>query len=77
MEREACVCDHGFERSDLCAEIIIGLPLLRFMRLSLVCFYCLCFFFFFVYRDDVLCWLLSCPSSSVCFPCLSPNFFPV
>ena len=32
MEREACVCDHGFERSDLCAEIkviiiiIIGNP---------------------------------------------------
>ena len=29
MEREACVCDHGFERSDLCAEIIIiiiGVP---------------------------------------------------
>ena len=24
MEREACVCDHGFERSDLCAEIIIS-----------------------------------------------------
>ena len=23
MEREACVCDHGFERSDLCAEMII------------------------------------------------------
>ena len=23
MEREACVCDYGFERSDLCAEIII------------------------------------------------------
>ena len=23
MGREACVCDHGFERSDLCAEIII------------------------------------------------------
>ena len=23
MEREACVCDHGFVRSDLCAEIII------------------------------------------------------
>ena len=23
MERETCVCDHGFERSDLCAEIII------------------------------------------------------
>ena len=24
MEREACVCDHGLERSDLCAEIIIN-----------------------------------------------------
>ena len=23
MEREACVYDHGLERSDLCAEIII------------------------------------------------------
>ena len=23
MEREACVCDHGYERSDLCAEITI------------------------------------------------------
>ena len=23
IEREAYVCDHGFERSDLCAEIII------------------------------------------------------
>ena len=23
MEREACVCDHGLERSDLCAEIIM------------------------------------------------------
>ena len=23
MEREACVCDHGFERSNLCAKIII------------------------------------------------------
>ena len=23
MEREACVCDHGLERSDLIAELII------------------------------------------------------
>ena len=23
MKREACVCYHGLERSDLCAEIII------------------------------------------------------
>ena len=28
MEREACVCDQGFERSDLCAEIIIDRVLL-------------------------------------------------
>ena len=37
--------------------------------------FCLCFLFLFllfVYRDDVLCWLLSCPFSAVCFPCLSP-----
>ena len=32
MEREACVCDHGFERSDLCAEIIIILIIIvRFL----------------------------------------------
>ena len=29
MEREACVCDHGFERSDLCAEIIIQLNAMK------------------------------------------------
>ena len=23
MEREPCVCDNGYERSDLCAEIIV------------------------------------------------------
>ena len=63
-----------------CIPPLIGLPSLRFMRLPLVCFYCLydfvCVFYFlflfFVYRDHVLCWLLSCPFSSVCFPCLSP-----
>ena len=45
-----------------------------FMRLPLICFYCLCVFgyVFYFYRDDVRCWLLSCPFSSVCFPCLSP-----
>ena len=45
-----------------------------FMRLPLVCIYCLVFFClcFLFYRDDVLCWLLSCPFSSACFPCLSP-----
>ena len=30
MEREACVCDHGFERSDLCAEIIIIIIIIIF-----------------------------------------------
>ena len=29
MESEACVCDHGFERSDLCAEIIIIIKIIR------------------------------------------------
>ena len=29
MEREACVCDHGYERSDLCAEIIIIMYFIR------------------------------------------------
>ena len=28
MEREACVYDHGFERSDLCAEIIIRIRII-------------------------------------------------
>ena len=57
-----------------CIPPLIGLPSLRFyaaassLFLLSVCF-CLCFLF---YRDDVLCWLLSCPFSSVCFPCLSP-----
>ena len=27
--------------------------------------------------EEVLCWLLSCPFSSVWFPCFSPNVFPV
>ena len=64
-----------------CIPPLIGLPSLRLMRLPLVCFYCLCDFvcvcvcvcvcFFFI-RDDVLCWLLSCPFSYVCFLCLPP-----
>ena len=29
MEREACVCNHGYERSDLCAEIIIIISFLH------------------------------------------------
>ena len=57
-----------------CIPPLIGLPSLRFyavgssLFLLSVCF-CLCFLF---YRDDVLCWLLPCPSFYVCFPCLSP-----
>ena len=30
MEREACVCDHELERSDLCAEIIIIIIIITF-----------------------------------------------
>ena len=57
-----------------CIPPLIGLPSLSFyavassLFLLSVCF-CLCFLF---YRDDVICWLLSCPFSSVCFSCLSP-----
>ena len=57
-----------------CIPPLIGLSSLRFnavassLFLLSVCF-CFCFLF---YRDEVLCWLLSCPLSSVCFPCLSP-----
>ena len=32
MEREACVCDHGYERSDLCAEIIIIIIIITYMH---------------------------------------------
>ena len=34
MEREACVCDHGFERSDLCAEITIIIIIIIIIYLS-------------------------------------------
>ena len=54
-----------------CIPPLTGLPLLRSLLrsvlcgyLSLVCFFCFVFcscFLFLVYRDDVLCWLLSCP----------------
>ena len=48
MEREACVCDHGYERSDLCAEIIIIIIIAYFsqvlgLSLGLFCFIFLCF----------------------------------
>ena len=45
---------------------------LRDLQIEEICWKwncCLCFLF---YRDDVLCWLLSCPFSSVCFPYLPP-----
>ena len=35
MEREACVCDHGYERSDLCAEIIIIIIIILIITLYL------------------------------------------
>ena len=31
----------------------------------------------FLPGNDVLCWLLPCPLSSICFLCFSPNVFPV
>ena len=38
MEREACVCDHGFERSDLRAEIIIIIIITGIVVLELLYF---------------------------------------
>ena len=40
MEREACVCDHGFERSDFCAEIIIIIIII--ITILLTMYYILC-----------------------------------
>ena len=57
-----------------CIQPLIGLPSLRLYAVASSLFLlsmCFCLYFLF-YRDDVLCWLLSCPFSSVCFPCLSP-----
>ena len=39
MEREACVCDHGFERSDLCAEIII---IIIIIIITILMYYIVC-----------------------------------
>ena len=57
-----------------CIPPLIGLPSLRFHAVAsslFLLFVCVCLCFLF-YRDDVLCWLLSCPFSSVCFPGLPP-----
>ena len=43
----------------------------------LFCVILFVFSIFFVHRDDVVCWPLSCPFSSVCSPFSSPNVFPV
>ena len=39
MEREACVCDHGFERSGFCAEIII---IIIIITILLTMYYIVC-----------------------------------
>ena len=41
MEREACVCDHGFERSDFCAEIII-IIIIIIITILLTMYYIVC-----------------------------------
>ena len=60
-----------------CIPPLLGLPFLRFYAVVSSLFLLFVFVFFFVFRDDVLCCLLSCPFSSVRFSCLSPNVFPV
>ena len=39
MEREACVCDHGFERLDFCAEIIIIIIIIIIITILLTMYY--------------------------------------
>ena len=53
MEREACVCDHGFERSDLCAEIII-IIIINMVHRHLI------FSFVYWYNRQVLLLLMIC-----------------
>ena len=60
-----------------CIPPFIGLSFLRFYAVVSSLFLLFVFLFIFVYRNDVLCWLLSSSFSSVCFPRLSPNVFPV
>ena len=40
-ERETCVCDHGFERSDFCAEIII-IIIIIIITILLTMYYIVC-----------------------------------
>ena len=42
MEREACVCDHGFERSDFCTEIIIIIIVIIIITILLSMYYIVC-----------------------------------
>ena len=62
-----------------CIPQLLGLPSLRFMRLPLVCFYCLCgficvFYFYFYFLFIATMAFAGYSFSSVCFPCLSPIF---
>ena len=55
---------------------------LMFVLLFVFVFLVITFYFLsllcpFLHGDDVLCWLFSCPMSSVGFPCFSPDVFPV
>ena len=36
MEREACVCDHGLERSDLCAERVIIIIIIIIIIITII-----------------------------------------
>ena len=40
-----------------------------FLFLGVYFYFIVCFFSVSLPGDDALCWLLSCPFSSVCFPC--------
>ena len=58
-----------------CIPPLIGLPSLRFYAVVTSLFLLFVFSIFFVYSDDVLCWLLSCRSLLSAFPAYLRTFF--
>ena len=58
-----------------CIPPLIGLPSLRFYAVVTSLFLLFVFSIFFIYRDDVLCWLLSCRSLLSASPAI-PERFP-
>ena len=64
-------------RNVLCTCLLFVSSVCVFRFLLIYSYFFLSLLCPFMHGKDVLCWLLSCPLSSVCFPCFSSNVFPV